>query len=107
MLSGANKICIDIVLPHGGPSVCMRPLSNAFFENCEDIVQCLLMLKILITQGSEVEDLFCGPYSDSEQSLFFSDNLFSLGFEPVQDDFQYDFIRMTDEASGSVALAEL
>ena len=65
------------------------------------------MLKVLITQGSEIEDLFCGPYSGSEQSLFFSDNLFSLGFEHVQDDFQHVFRRMTDEASGSVALAEL
>ena len=31
----------------------------------------------------------------------------SLGFKPIQDDFQHDFARMTDEADGSVVLAEL
>ena len=29
------------------------------------------------------------------------------GFKPVQDDFQHDFVRMTDEADSSVVLAEL
>ena len=72
----------------------------------EDIVQILLVLKVLFTQDSEVEDLFFGVSLGSEPSLFFSNNLFSSGFEPVQDDFQHDF-RMTDEAAGSVVLAEL
>ena len=40
-------------------------------------------------------------------SNLFSNNLFSLGFEPVQNDFQHDFTWMTDEAHGSVILAEL
>ena len=52
----------------------------------EDMVQILLMLKVLFTQDSEVEDLFFGASPGSEPSLFFSNNLFSLGFEPVQDD---------------------
>ena len=30
-----------------------------------------------------------------------------LGFKPIQDDFQHDFARMTDEADCSVVLAEL
>ena len=30
-----------------------------------------------------------------------------MGFENVQDDFQHDFTQMTDEAFGSVILAEL
>ena len=29
------------------------------------------------------------------------------GFKPIQDDFQHDFARMTDEADSSVVLAEL
>ena len=29
------------------------------------------------------------------------------GFEPIQDDFQHDFPRLTDEADSSVVLAEL
>ena len=71
------------------------------------MVQILLMLEVLFTQDSEAEVLFCGAPSGSKTSLFFSNYLFSLGFEPFQDDFQYDFARMTDEAGSSVVLAEL
>ena len=77
------------------------------FEIYEDMVQILLMLKVLFTQDSEVEDLFCSASPGSEPSLFFSNDLFSLGCEPVQDDSQHDFTWMTDEANGSVILAEL
>ena len=71
------------------------------------MVQILLMLKVLFTKDSEVEDLFRGASPGSEPSLFFSNNLFSLGFEPVLDDRQHDFPWMTDEANGSVILTEL
>ena len=40
-------------------------------------------------------------------ACFFSNYFFSLGSKPVQDDFQHDFARMTDEADSSVVLAEL
>ena len=66
-------------------------LSKAFFEIYEDMVQILLVLEILFTQVSEVEDLFCGASSPSEPSLFFSNYFFSLGFKPIQDNFQHDF----------------
>ena len=83
-------------------------LSTAFFEINEDMVQILLMLEVLFTQDSKVEDLFCGASSSSEPSLlFFSNYFFGLGFQPIQDDFQHDFARMTDEADSSVVLAEL
>ena len=65
------------------------------------------MLEVLFTQDSKVEDLFCGASSGSEPSLFFSNYFFSLGFKPIQDDFQHDFARMTDEADSSVVMAEL
>ena len=65
------------------------------------------MLEVLFTQDSKVEDLFCGALSSPEPSLFFSNYLFSLGFKPIQDDFQHDFARMADEADSSVVLAEL
>ena len=52
---------------------------KGFFEINEDIVQILLMLEVLFTQGSKVEDLFCGASSGSEPSLFFSNYFFSLG----------------------------
>ena len=71
---------------------------KGFFEINEDMVQILLMLEVLFTQNSKVEDLFCGASSGSEPSLFFSNYFFSLGFQPIQDDFQHDFARMTDEA---------
>ena len=44
----------------------------------------LLMLTVLFTQDSEVEDHFFGASSGSELSLFFGDNRF--GYEPFQDD---------------------
>ena len=80
---------------------------KGFFEINEDMVQILLMLEVLFTQDSKVEDLFCGASSGSEPSLFFSNYFFSLGFKPIQDDFQHGFARMTDEADSSVVLAEL
>ena len=58
------------------------------------MVQILLMLEILFTEDSKVEDLFCGAPSGPESNLFLSNYLFSLGFKPVQDDFQHDFARM-------------
>ena len=82
-------------------------LPKAFFEINEDMVQILQMLEILFTQDSKVEDLFCGASSCSEPSLFFSKYFFSLEFKPIQDLFQHDFARMTDEADSSVVLAEL
>ena len=80
---------------------------KGFFEIFEDMVQILLVLEVLFTQDSEVEDLFCGAFSGSEPSLFFSNYFFSLGFKPIQDNFQHDFVCMTDEADSSVVLAEL
>ena len=66
-----------------------------FCKICEDMVYILLKLKVLFTQNSEIEDLLCSVFPGSEPNLFFSNNLFSLGFEPVQDDSQHDFNLMT------------
>ena len=80
---------------------------KGFFEINEDMVQILLMFEVLFTRDSKVEDLFCCASSGLEPSLFFSNNFFNLWSKPVQDDFQHDFARMTDEADSSVVLAEL
>ena len=56
----------------------------------KDMVQILLMLEILFTEDSKVEDLFCGASSGSEPNLFFGNHFFNLGFKPIQDDFQHD-----------------
>ena len=44
-------------------------LSKAFFKINEDMVQILLILEVLMTQYSEVEDLFCGAPSPFESRL--------------------------------------
>ena len=80
---------------------------KGFFEINEDMVQILLMLEVLYTQDSKVEYIFCGASSESKPSLFFSNYFFSLGCKPIQDDFQHDFARMTDEADSSVVLEQL
>ena len=64
---------------------------KCFFEITGDMLQILLMLDVLFTQDSKVEDLFCGASSGSELSLFFRNYFFSLEFKPIQDDFQHDF----------------
>ena len=64
---------------------------KGFFEIDEDMVQILLVLEVLFTQDSEVEDLFCGASSGSEPNMFFNNYFFSLGFKPIQDNFQHDF----------------
>ena len=60
------------------------------------MVQILLMLEVIFTQDSKVEDMFCGASSGSEPSLFLSNYFFSLGFKYIQYDFHYDFARKTD-----------
>ena len=80
---------------------------KGFFEISEDMVQILLMLEVIFTQDSKVEDMFCGASSGSEPKLFFSNYFFSLGFKPIQDDFHHDFVRKTDEVGCSVVLAAL
>ena len=58
---------------------------KSLFEINEDMVQILMMLAVIFTQDSKVEDLFCGASSGSEPSLFFSNCPFGLGFKPIQD----------------------
>ena len=84
----------------------LQAFSFFFFEINDHIIQNLLMYEILFTQGSEIRTLFYGAPSSSEPSVFFSDYFFRLGLKPVQDDFQHDFARMTNEADGSVFLTE-
>ena len=80
-----------------------QTLSKAFLKSVKIMVQILLMLEEFFTQYSKVEGLFYRASSRSELSLFFSNYFFSLGFKPIQDDFQHDF----DEADRSVVLAKL
>ncbi|MEW8546538.1 MAG: hypothetical protein AB2693_23735, partial [Candidatus Thiodiazotropha sp.] len=54
-----------------------------FFLIDEDTVENLLILEALFTQDSEVGDRVCDVSCSSGHSLFFSNKVFSLGFEPV------------------------
>ena len=54
---------------------------KGFLEINEDMVQILLILEILFTQDSAVEDLFCCASSGSEPGLIFSSYLFGLEFK--------------------------
>ena len=80
---------------------------KGFFKINEDMVQIMLMVEVPFTHNFKVQDLFYGASSGSEPNMLFSNYFFSLGFKPIQDDFQHDFARMTDEADSSVVLAEL
>ena len=66
----------------------------------------LLVLILFLTQTAVVEDLFYGTYI-TKTSLLFGYDLLCLWFQSVQNDFQYHFARMTDEADRSVALTGL
>ena len=52
---------------------------KGLFEIIEDMVEILLMLVVLFTQDSKVEDLFYDVSTGSETSLFFNNYFFSLG----------------------------
>ena len=47
------------------------------------MLQILLMLEVLFTQDSNIEDLYCGAPSSSEHSLLFSNYTLGLGFKSV------------------------
>ena len=53
---------------------------EGFLEISEDMVQILLMLEVLFTQDSEVEDLFRGASSGSEPGPFFTNISSAWGF---------------------------
>ena len=60
---------------------------EGFLETNEDMLQILLMLEVLLTQDSEVKDLFYDGSSGSEPDMFFSNCLFDLGFSLFKMEF--------------------
>ena len=57
---------------------------EGFLEISEDVVQILLMLEVLLSQNSEVEDLFGVASLVSEPGLIFSNYFFGLRFNLLQ-----------------------
>ena len=78
---------------------------KGIFEISEDMLQ--ILLEILFTQYSKVQDLLCDAPPDPQPNPFFNGYLYHLGFKPVQDYLQHDFAQMTDKDGSSVVLAEL
>ena len=64
----------------------MPNLVKDLLEVYEDMVEVLLVLKIFLTEDSQVEDLLCGPPSCSEAYRFFADDLLRLWLQSVQYD---------------------
>ena len=64
---------------------------EGLLEAYGDMVEVLLVLEILFTEDSQVEDLLCGAPSCSEACLFFSDDLLHLWRQSVQYALQHDF----------------
>ena len=70
-------------------------------EHVEDV---LLVLTVLLTQNSKVENLFCCAPSSSKPSLYFGNDLLCLGCQSVQYDFRHHFACVADEANRSIIL---
>ena len=91
---------------------------KGFFEINEDMVQILLMLEVLLHRVlrlkicSVVLLLALNP-ACSSAIISSAWSLWSFGHsecnrvKSIQDDFQHEFARMTDDADSSVVLAEL
>ena len=71
---------------------------EGLLEVYEDMVQVLLVLEIIFTKDSQVEDLLCAASSCTEACLFFSDDLLRLQLQSVQYDLQHDFAWVAEEA---------
>ena len=65
------------------------------------------MLKIFLTEDSQVEDLLCVSPSCSEACLFFSNDLLRVRLQSVHYDLQHDFAWVADGADRSVVLSLL
>lgn len=74
-------------------ALCMVAHKPDCFEMYKDMVQILLLFKVLLTQGIEFEDLLNDAPPGYEPSLYFGDYLFSWVFMPVQDDYQHYIVR--------------
>jgi len=80
----------------------MPYLVESLLEVDEDVIEVLLMLKILFTEDSEVEDLFSSAMSCSETCLLFHNGVLCLGFQSIEDDLKHILAWVTDETDCSV-----
>ena len=83
VLDDGDEVGTNHVFVYGGPKCCVPDPVDSLFEVYADMVK-ILMLLIFFQQYSQIEDSFCSTSSHTEARLFLSDDLFCLGFEPVQ-----------------------
>ena len=69
-----------------------------FMEIYEDLLQILLMLKVLFIHCSEGVKTCSGVLVTALKATCSLAIIPSPGFKPVQDDFQHDFTQTADEA---------
>ena len=80
---------------------------KGIFEKNENMVQTMLMLGILLTQDSKIDDLYCPVPTSSESLLFFAIIFSAWGLNLFNDDLQHRFARITDKADISIVLTKL
>ena len=82
---GFDKFLAHVVFLHCGPE-CLMPYSvESFLKIYKDMVEVLLVLFVLFTQNTEIENLLCSASSPAKPCLFFGDDLLCLGSESVQE----------------------
>ena len=74
----SDNVCADVVLLHGCPQSCMLNPVEGLLEVYEDMVEVLLVLKIFLTEDSQVGGLPCCVFSCFQACLFFSNELIRL-----------------------------
>ena len=77
-LYGSDEVGIDIIQPHDCLQSCVTNSVERLLEVHEDVVKVLLLLQVLLTEYSKLENLLCCAPSRSETCLFFFDDLLSL-----------------------------
>ena len=64
---------------------------KCLLEVNEDMVEIFLVLQVLFSEDSKVENFFCSTVSCLKAGLFFSDDVLCLWLESVKDDLQHDY----------------
>ena len=107
--SDSDKVSPDVVLPHCSPYVCVPYPVEGLFKVYENMVEVLMVLKMLLTQDSEIEYLLSGAPSCPKTSLFLSNYLLRLRLKSVQYnyDLQPDFSWVAHETSVVLTLSYL
>ena len=76
LLDDTDKVCTEVVLPHGCPQGSMPCPVEGLLVVDENMLKVFLVLEVLFAKDSEVEYLFSGAPAFSKTCLFFCNDLF-------------------------------